>query len=419
MKLKSKFLNIINDRGFLNQATNLEGLDDYLHDCEIKKMPASAYIGFDCTAKSLHVGSLVMIMLLRIFQHCGHRPIVLLGGATTKVGDPTGKDEARKFLDDEAIRENQQSILQAFKTFLNFDSGENRAIVVDNSEWLEKISYIEFLRDVGKHYTVNRMLTLDSVKSRLEREQPLTYLEFSYSLMQGYDFAELAKRYDCRIQMGGSDQWGNIVSGVDLGRRFGLPELFAVTTHLITTKSGKKMGKTENGAVWLNDDTLSHYDYWQYFRNTEDADVFKFLKLFTDLDLNEINALEHITGREINEIKVKLADEATTLCRGKEAAISARKMAEDIFIRGTTSDAMTEVLIHPSQLNNYLLVDALVETGLAASKGSARRLIEGRGARVNGVIIDDVNYTLKYSDFSDTYAKVSSGQKKHAKIRIT
>ncbi|MBA8666306.1 tyrosine--tRNA ligase [Holosporaceae bacterium 'Namur'] len=411
---KSEFIKIIRERGYFNQCTDLEGLDELMSQSGI-----TAYIGFDCTARSLHIGSLVQIMLFRILQQCGHRPVVLMGGGTTKIGDPTGKDEARKILPQEEIEENKHSIAQVFGKFINFGDGSNDAIMVDNAEWLESINYIEFLRDYGRHFSVNRMLTFDSVKLRLEREQPLSFLEFNYMILQAYDFVELNKRYGCRLQLGGSDQWGNIINGVDLGRRLKCPELFGITSNLITTSSGAKMGKTAKGAMWLNPDMLSPYDYWQFWRNTEDADVEKFLKMFTELPLSEIKKLAALQDKEINEAKIILANEATKLCHGEAAALSAYETAKKTFEQGAVGENLPICYVDLAEFNGGIQAFRLFNlSGLAATGAEAKRLIQGSGARINNELINDEHRLITDKFLVNGEMKLSAGKKKHAIIKV-
>ncbi len=413
---KSEFIRGVEARGFLHQCTDLDGLDALTSQGK----PLTAYIGFDCTAPSLHAGSLVSIMLLRLFQKCGHKPIVLMGGGTTKVGDPSGKDEARKFLDDSDIKANMAGIKDVFAKFLTFGDGPTDAVMVDNSDWLDALDYIPFLRDYGRHFSVNRMLGFDSVKLRLEREQPLSFLEFNYMVLQAYDFLELARRHDCRLQMGGSDQWGNIVSGADLARRVDGLELFGLTTPLLTTSSGTKMGKTADGAVWLNDDMLSVYDYWQYWRNTEDADVGKFLRLFTELPLDEIKRLEKLKGEEINEAKKVLADAATALCHGEDAANAAAETARKTFDEGTQGDGLPTTEVPQADLDAGIPAFELFKrAGLASSNGEARRLIKGGGARLNDAAIESETRTITTEDLdADGTIKLSAGKKRHALVKV-
>ena len=411
---KSEFIAKLIERQFMHQCTDLEALDTLT-----AKKPVTAYIGFDCTAPSLHVGSLVSIMLLRLLQQTGHKPIVLMGGGTTKVGDPSGKDESRKLLDDAAIATNMAGIKSVFANYLTFGDGPTDAVMVNNADWLEGLHYVDFLRDYGRHFTINRMLGFDSVKLRLEREQPLTFLEFNYMILQAYDFLELARRNDCVLQMGGSDQWGNIVNGVELGRRVAEKQLFGLTTPLLTTSSGAKMGKTADGAVWLNEDALSSYDYWQYWRNTEDADVGKFLRLFTELPISEIKRLESLEGAEINEAKKILADEATRLCRGADAATQARATAETTFEQGGMGETLPSVDVPKAELEARIGVLALfTKAGLSASNGEARRLVQGGGAKINDKPVTDVQATVSLATLnSEGVIKLSSGKKRHALVR--
>jgi tyrosyl-tRNA synthetase len=418
-RYRSEFVRTVVERGFLHQATDLERLD-HLAAGE----PVTAYIGFDCTADSLHVGNLVGIMLLRRLQRTGHRPIVLIGGGTSKVGDPSGKDESRQLLDDATLAANIAGIRHSFEGFLTFGNGPGDALLANNADWLDTLPYIAFLRDYGRHFTVNRMLTFDSVKQRLEREQPLTFLEFNYMVMQAYDFLELARRHDCRLQMGGSDQWGNIVNGVELGRRVEGRELFGLTTPLITTAAGAKMGKTAQGAVWLNEDRLSDFDYFQYWRNVDDADVGRFLRLFTDLPLAEIARLEALEGAEINEAKKILATEATRLCRGADAAVEAGRATGAIFERKVADGILFEetlpaVEVERSELDRGVgVVELLRRSGLAASNGEARRLIRGGGARLNEVKVEDEAMQVGIDQLVDDRLLLSAGRKRHAWVRI-
>lgn len=411
---KSQFIEAVQERGYLHQCTDLAKLDTLAAG-----KPISAYIGFDCTAPSLHAGSLVSIMLLRHFQKSGHKPIVLMGGGTTKVGDPSGKDDARKLLDDEAIAANMAGIKNVFEKFLTFGDGPTDAVMVNNADWLENLEYISFLRDYGRHFSVNRMLTFDSVKLRLERDQPLSFLEFNYMILQAYDFLELARRMDCSVQMGGSDQWGNIVNGVDLTRRVISKEVFGLTTPLLTTASGAKMGKTADGAVWLNEDMLSAYDYWQFWRNTEDADVGKFLRLFTDIALDEINRLEALQGAELNDAKKVLADAATALCHGDAAAMTARQTAETTFENGGLGDDLPTFEIDRTRLEEGIPAFQLFrEVELAASGGEARRLIKGGGGKVNDKALQSEVQAISAADLNgENLIKLSAGKKKHALVR--
>ena len=411
---KSEFINTLVERGFLHQCTDIETLDKRAVDGTI-----TAYVGYDATADSLHIGNLVSIMMLYWLQQTGHRPIVLMGGGTTKVGDPSGKDETRQLLDDEKIGANIASIRETFTSFLTFGDGNTDAIMVNNADWLDALAYIPFLRNIGRHFTINRMLTFDSVKVRLDREQPLTFLEFNYMILQAYDFAELAKRHDCALQMGGSDQWGNIVNGIDLGRRVAKKELFGLTTPLITTASGAKMGKTAAGAVWLQPERYSPYDYWQFWRNTEDADVGRFLKLFTNLPLDEITRLEALAGAEINEAKKILANAATAILHGADAARIAAETAEKTFETGATAEGLPTTDIPRTELEaGIALFATLARAGLASSNSEARRLIKGGGARVNDVAIQDEMFEINTSAINDDgVIKLSAGKKRHALIR--
>jgi tyrosyl-tRNA synthetase len=411
---RSDFIRAVVERGYLHQCTDLEGLDQRGASKAIV-----AYIGFDCTAPSLHAGSLVSIMLLRLLQKCGHKPIVLVGGGTTKVGDPSGKDEARKLLTDAEIAANMAGIQTVFAKFLTFGEGPVDAVMVNNADWLDDLKYIPFLRDYGRHFSVNRMLTLDSVKLRLEREQPLTFLEFNYMVLQAYDFLELARRYNCVLQMGGSDQWGNIVSGVELGRRIADRELFGLTTPLLTTASGAKMGKTATGAVWLDADMLSPYDYWQYWRNAEDADVGRFLRLFTELPLAEIRRLEALQDAEVNEAKKVLATEATRLLHGDRAAAEAAATARMTFEEGQIGEALPTVAITRTTLEKGIpAFEILRQAGLAASNSEARRLIKGGGGRLNDRPIESETQLVTTADLNpEGVIKLSAGKKRHALVR--
>jgi tyrosyl-tRNA synthetase len=412
-KLRSEFLRQALARGFVHQCTDELALDERL-----MKGVAPAYIGFDCTAPSLHVGSLVSIMLLRLLQKSGHKPIVLMGGGTTKVGDPSGKDESRKLLTDADIAANMAGIKSVFAKFLTFGDGPTDAVMVNNDDWLASLAYIPFLREYGRHFTINRMLTFDSVKLRLEREQPLTFLEFNYMILQAYDFMELAGRHGCVLQMGGSDQWGNIVNGVELGRRAKSFELFGLTTPLLTTASGAKMGKTAEGAVWLNSDMLPAYDYWQFWRNTEDADVGRFLRLFTELPEDEIKRLEALEGAEINDAKKILANEATRLAHGGQAQEAAAETARRTFEEGLTGGDLPVVTVAQADLAKGLpLFEAMKLAGFAASNGEAKRLIKGGGAKVNDATVTDEACTLTVADLSGGQIKISAGKKRHALVK--
>ena len=411
--LKSDFLRVLTERGYIHQCTDLEALD-----AAAAAGPITAYIGFDATATSLHVGNLVSIMLLHRLQQTGHKPIVVMGGGTTKVGDPSGKDESRKLLTAETIASNIASIKTAFDRFLTFGAGPTDAIMVDNAEWLDRLAYIDFLREYGPHFTINRMLTFDSVKLRLEREQPLTFLEFNYMLMQAVDYLELERRHGCVLQMGGSDQWGNIVNGVELIRRMDAKPAFGLTTPLITTSSGAKMGKTAAGAVWLNADRLAPYDYWQFWRNTEDADVGKFLKLFTDLPMDEIARLEALQGAEINDAKKVLADAATTLLHGVDAASTSRGAAEAAFEQGRLSEDLPTIEVPRADLEAGVQIAALAaDAGLASSRGEARRLAQGGGLRLNDEAISDGARTVTLADLKEGAIKLAAGRKKIVLIK--
>ena len=376
-----------------------------------------AYIGFDCTAKSLHVGSLIQIMMLRWLQKLGHQPIILLGGGTTKIGDPSGKDEARKVLGVNDIEENKNSLKKVFARFLDFES-PNGAIMVDNDEWLSQINYLDFLRDYGSYFSINRMISFESVKIRLDREQSLSFLEFNYMLLQAFDFYHLYQNSDCVLQMGGSDQWGNIINGVELIRKKLGKEAFGLTSPLLTTASGSKMGKTESGAVWLNDEMLSAYDYWQFWRNTEDADVIRFLKLFTELPLEEIEELSKLEGKEINDAKIILADEATKLCHGALAAESAKMTSQQTFEDGGIGGDLPEYEVSTKEIEEGVeLYNLLTKCVLSASNSAGRKLIEGNGARINNEVISDIKYVVAAKDFKNGILKLSAGKKKHALVR--
>ncbi len=412
---QSEFIQTIVDRGYLHQCTDLDALDRMLAE----QAPIVGYIGFDCTAPSLHVGSLVSIMLLRRFQQAGHKPIVLMGGGTTKVGDPSGRDEARKLLTDDDIATNMAGIKEVFSRFIAFGNGPTDAIMVNNADWLDGLHYIPFLRDYGRHFSVNRMLTFDSVRMRLEREQPLTFLEFNYMILQAYDFFELSRREGCVVQMGGSDQWGNIVNGVELGRRIDGRTLFGLTTPLITSASGAKMGKTAAGAVWLSDRLLSAYHYWQFWRNTDDADVGRLLRLFTELPLAEIERLERLEGAARNEAKVVLANQATMLCHGVAAAAAAEETARQTFAEGAIGETLPAVDVPTAALETGIPAFELFRrAGLAASNSEARRLIKGGGARVNNTVVATEMQPVTAADLTaDGVIKLSAGKKQHVLIR--
>jgi tyrosyl-tRNA synthetase len=411
---KSDFLNVLSQRGFIHQASDFEGLDALA-----AKGQATAYVGYDCTAPSLHIGNFLTMMMLYWLQQGGNKPITLMGGGTTMVGDPSGKDETRAIRSVAEIEANKASIRGVFAKVLRFGDGASDAVMLDNAEWLTKLNWIEMLRDVGKHFSVNRMLTMDSVRLRLEREQEMSFIEFNYMVCQAYDFVELAKRTGCRLQMGGSDQWGNIVMGVDLGRRMGTPQLFALTTPLLTTASGEKMGKTAKGAVWLNAEQFSPYEFWQYWRNTEDADVEKFLKLFTTLPMGEIAKLAALKGAEINEAKKALADAATTLLHGAAAARQAAETARQTFEEGAIAQNLPTVEIPRSELDKGLgVLTAFVQAKLVSSNGEARRHIKGGGLRVNDVTVSDEKMTLSPADLTpEGVIKLSLGRKNHVLLR--
>jgi tyrosyl-tRNA synthetase len=412
---KSDFLRELSTRGFIHQVSEPEVLDELARTKTI-----TAYIGFDCTAPSLHVGSLVQIMLLYWLQQTGHKPIALMGGGTTRVGDPSGRDETRRILTYEQIEANKDSIKGVFSKFLKFGDGKSDAIMPDNAEWLATLNYVEFLRDVGRHFSINRMLAFDSVKLRLDRQQEMSFLEFNYMILQAYDFVELHKRYGCALQMGGSDQWGNIINGIDLGRRMMNAQLFAVTSPLISTSSGAKMGKTAAGAVWLNADLISPYEYWQYWRNTEDGDVARFLKLFTTLPLAEIGKLAALQGQEINEAKKVLATEATAMLHGRPAAEQAAETARRTFEEGALAESLPTVEVPRAELETGLgVLSAFAEkTGLVASNGEARRQIKGGGLKVNDAPVTDDKAALTLKDLTpEGVIKLSLGRKKHVLIK--
>ena len=407
---KSDFLSVLMERGYIHQCSDFEGVD-----ARAKAGELTAYIGFDCTASSLHVGSLVQIMMLRWLQKTGGKPVPLMGGGTTRVGDPSGKDESRRLLSLDDIEANKTSIKQVFAKFLTFGNGPTDAVMPDNAEWLTALNYIDVLRDVGRHFSVNRMLSMDSVKMRLERDQELSFIEFNYMCLQAYDFVELHRRYGCLLQMGGSDQWGNIVTGIDLGRRMGAPQLYALTSPLLTTASGAKMGKTAAGAVWLNADMLPVYDYWQYWRNTEDADVGRFLKLFTDLPMDEIRRLEALAGAEINEAKKILATEATAMLHGRAEAEAASETARKTFEEGALTTSLPTVEIAAGELAAGVgVLNAFVKAGLVPSTGEARRQVKSGGLRVNDALVTDERAQLTNADLmGEGVIKLSFGKKKH------
>jgi tyrosyl-tRNA synthetase len=410
---KSEFLQEMITRGFLQDCTDLQGLDEkLLEGC------MTAYIGFDATADSLHIGSLIQIMMLRWLQRTGHKPLPLMGGGTTKIGDPSGKDESRQLITTEIINDNINGIQKVFEKYLSFGESSTDAKIINNAEWLDKLNYIEFLRDIGKHFTINRMISMESVKLRLDREQPLTFLEFNYMLLQAYDFMELNNRYDVSLQMGGSDQWGNIVNGIDLTRRLNKKSVFGLTTPLLTKADGSKMGKSANGAIWLNSDKLSPYEFWQFWRNTLDADVGKFLKLFTELPVSECDRLGSLEGQEINEAKIILANEVTKLCHGEEAAISSNKTAHKVFTEDGSDDNLPTLEISKLEIiDGISFTQALVRTGLVSSGKEAKRIIAGGGAKLNDQVINDAGYMLDATELHKT-PKISASKKKHALIKV-
>ena len=411
---KSDFLHVLETRGFIHQVSEPDVLDQLA-----KTEQVTAYIGFDCTAASLHVGSLLPIMMLRWMQKTGHRPIALMGGGTTRVGDPSGKDESRRLLTDDQINENLKGIRQVFARFLKFGDSGNDAIMANNADWLNTLNYIDFLRDVGRHFSIHRMLTFDSVKMRLERQQELSFLEFNYMILQAYDYLELSKRYGCRLQMGGSDQWGNIINGIDLGRRVSGAQLFALTSPLITTASGAKMGKTAAGAVWLDANLVSPYDYWQFWRNTEDGDVGRFLKLFTELSLEEIAKLTALKGSEINEAKKILATEATAMVHGRDEALKAEQTARTTFEEGALAQDLPGIETSKGELEKGIgILNAAVQAGFVSSTSEARRQIKAGGIKVNDVTVTDEKLTLTPKDLTqEGVIKLSLGKKKHVLLR--
>ncbi len=414
-QFKSEFLNIMVERGFYNQCTNIEGFDDYLYECESKGKPAVGYLGSDPTGDSLHVGHIVPLMMLRWFQKCGHKPLTLVGGATARIGDPSGKDKLRPFLDEQTLAHNIEGLKKSFSKFLRFGTGATDALMVDNWDWFKDINYLAFLRDIGTCYSVNRMLTMDSVKSRLEREQPMSFLEFNYMLLQGYDFCVLLKKYNCRAQIAGADQWGNITSGTELGRRRYNTELFGFTSPIITDSNGKKMGKSEGNAVWINDEKLPSYDYYQYFRNIGDAEVGKCLRIYTDLPMDEVRRLEQLQDKEINEAKKILAFEATKICRGLAQAEAAQDTAVKTFEQGASGDDLPTL---NADLNAGIgVLDAFLQIGFVASKGEARRLIKQAGLKINGKPVSDENYVITSADVVDGAVKIAQGKKKFGLIK--
>ncbi len=408
----NKFLKEFKNRGYLYQCTSEADLSNLLDKEKIK-----AYIGFDCTAESLHVGSLLQIMCLRLLQKNGHQPIVLLGGGTTRIGDPSGKDKTRKILDESEIEKNIKNIQNILKKFLDNDDPKTKPIYVNNYTWLKDLNYISFLRDVGKHFTINRMLTFDSVKLRLEREQSLSYMEFNYMILQAYDFLELNKKENCVLQIGGSDQWGNIVNGVELIKRYSNNQTYGLTTPLITLASGSKMGKTENGAIWLDEKYLSAYDYWQFWRNVDDRDVIKFLKMFTDIDVNEINTLE---GKNINELKILLANKATTMLHGEDAAQNSEQSAKEAFSGNSLGSNLPSVKIEKKQLeNNVNIIDLIILSKAQNSKSEIRRLIKGKAIKINDTIVSDEKFIINQKLFTENYLKLSIGKKRHIKVELS
>ncbi|WP_440635045.1 tyrosine--tRNA ligase [Candidatus Pelagibacter sp. HIMB1746] len=408
----NKFLKEFKDRGYFYQCTSEADLSNLLDKEKIK-----AYIGFDCTAESLHVGSLLQIMCLRLLQKNGHRPIVLLGGGTTRIGDPSGKDKTRKILDENEIEKNIKNIQNILKKFLDSDDPKTSPIYVNNYTWLKDLNYISFLRDIGKHFTINRMLTFDSVKLRLEREQSLSYMEFNYMILQAYDFLELNKKENCVLQIGGSDQWGNIVNGVELIKRYSNNQSYGLTTPLITLATGAKMGKTENGAIWLDEKYLSAYDYWQFWRNVDDRDVIKFLKMFTDIDISEINALEE---KNINELKILLANKATAMLHGEDAAQNSEQAAKEAFSGNSLGSNLPSVKIETKQLeNNVNIIDLIILSKAENSKSEIRRLIKGKAIKINDAVVSDEKFIINQELFTENYLKLSIGKKRHIKIELS
>ena len=419
MPFKSEFFNIVAERGFYNQCTDEAGFDAYLAQCEKTGTPAVAYYGSDPTGDSLHIGHIVPIMILRWFQKLGHKPVMLVGGATARIGDPSGKDKLRPFMSEETIARNIRGLKTSYMKFLRFDDSANGAVIVDNYDWFKDIGYLEFLRDVGTYYSVNRMLTMESVKTRLEREQQMSFLEFNYQLLQGYDFCELYQKYGCRAQIAGSDQWGNITSGTELGRRRHNVDLFGFTAPLITDASGKKMGKSEGNAVWINDDKLSAFDYYQYVRNVADADVGKCLRAFTELPMNEVRRLESLKDSEINDAKKILAFEATKICRGESEAQKAADTARKTFEEKTAAENLPTITINAAQLAaGFAVVDAFVALKLTASKGETRRLMAQNGAKINDAVVGESKTVFEKSDVRNGVIKLSAGKKKHALVKI-
>ena len=409
----NKFLKEFKDRGYFYQCTNEDELSKLLDKEKIK-----GYIGFDCTAESLHVGSLLQIMCLRLMQKHGHRPIVLIGGGTTRIGDPSGKDKTRKILTEEEIEKNIKNIEKILKNYLDNNDPKTKPIFVNNYSWLKGLNYISFLRDIGKHFTINKMLTFESVKTRLDREQSLSYMEFNYMILQAYDFLELNKKENCSLQIGGSDQWGNIVNGTELIKRHSNKHAYGLTTPLITLASGSKMGKTETGAIWLEKKLLSPYDYWQFWRNIDDRDVVKFLKMFTDLNIDEINKIK---DENINQLKIKLANEATEMLHGKEAALSAEKTAKKTFEENSLGENLPSVDIQLNNENNSInIIDLIILSKIESSKSEIRRLIKGKGVKINNEIISDEKFLIQKKLFGkDSFLKLSIGKKKHVKINLS
>ena len=407
----NKFLKEFKDRGYFYQCTNEAELSNLMDSEKIK-----AYIGFDCTAESLHVGSLLQIMCLRLLQKNGHRPIVLLGGGTTRIGDPSGKDKTRKILSEEEIEKNIKNIKDILKKFLDNNDPETKPIFVNNYTWLKNLNYISFLRDIGKHFTINRMLTFDSVKLRLDREQSLSYMEFNYMILQAYDFLELNKKENCALQIGGSDQWGNIVNGVELIKRYSNNQAFGLTTPLITLATGAKMGKTENGAIWLDEKFLSAYDYWQFWRNVDDRDVIKFLKMFTELEINEINSIKE---KEINELKILLANKATTMLHGVKAAQNSEQAAKEAFSGNSLGSNLPKVNVSSQKIDEKInIIDLVLLSKLENSKSEIRRLVKGNAVKINDQIISDDKFEIKKNLFKKNYLKLSLGKKRHIKIEL-
>lgn len=410
---KAEFLRVMQTRGFMKDCTDLERLDAVMSAGVVP-----AYIGFDCTAPSLHVGSLLQIMMLRWMQKTGHKPIVLMGGGTTKVGDPSGRDDTRKMLDNAGIAENKRGIFSVFEKYMTFGDGPTDAVMVDNADWLDHLNYIDFLREYGPHFTINRMLTFDSVRLRLDREQPLTFLEFNYMLLQAYDFVELYRRTGCRLQLGGSDQWGNIINGMELGRRVEQAELFGITTPLIAKADGTKMGKSADGAVWLNAEMRSPFEFWQFWRNTMDADVGRFLRLFSELPLEECARLEALEGAEINEAKKVLATAVTTLCHGAEAAVQAEEAARQTFEQGALSEDLPTVTFSAADVGDGMSIgQVFMRAGLVGTGKEAKRLIADSGARLDDELVTDAGLMLSVDDFS-TARKLSAGKKRHVLVRM-